>query len=669
MKQLIKNELIKLKAQKTYVVLSCIVLALVVIVSFFTSVAMTPLNMLITYGRDLFVESAAYDWAIDKIEENPDGALAKMLRVVFKDPKSDADEARKEAEQYLENGQLGMHAVYLSYAETYDFFDQNEIPAWIRDSVSDRLMNAYRWRRVAKGLVDGTYQAQNLIEDYALSEVLYMNYRGYGSDYAEPLYYYQIYVTAWDSSSGYVKEYEIVRVTQNPYQETHCTWAEMLQDLSDYLVECESYIAGLENYAKTIEPDAYYDALIAGCQQDIEDKREGIENYKEEMSQLEPEQKQEMQPWYDAQIASCRGQIEDNEYLIAAYEELKEKGAHPESNSFALVNRVLPSVLRARRSEIDTLMMNEVYDEFVLIAKARESSINHKVRTYDKALIAIKYAYTHDILPEGLHTSSAKSTFINNLSTASFFISAVTVVFASMILSREFATGTVRLWVIRPKTRNKLLGSKITTLLIYVCTMMGVSFVITYLFGIVNHLIDLFFYGQSSMFVSNYGVVFGKVLPIPAVAEHVWALVVLTLPVILYAMMSLFVSVLTKKGVLSIVFGMLVLMFATDIQALALIVANYTGGFGYVLQATVLPYLSMDRLLVTSLDFGIASAMMDMMDGLGALMGLEDMLMSQIWGAAPYVCSSFVGAAVLVAHILLLIWASLFTFRRTQIKS
>ena len=140
------------------------------------------------------------------------------------------------------------------------------------------------------------------------------------------------------------------------------------------------------------------------------------------------------------------------------------------------------------------------------------------------------------------------------------------------------------------------------------------------------------------------------------------------MPVILYAMLCLFISVLTKKGVLSIVCGMIVLMFATDIQALVLIIANYTGAFGYVLQATVLPYLGMDRLLVTSLDFGVTSAAINL-DSLGSLLGLEDMLMSQIWGAIPYVCSSFVGAAVLALHILLLVWASLFAFKRTQIKS
>ncbi len=668
MKQLIKNELIKLRAQKTYIVLSCVVLALVIIVSFFTSVAMTPLNNLIVHGKDMFTESAAYDWAIDKIEENPDGALAGVLRLVFKNPKSDADKAREDAQDCWDDGYKGMHAVNMAYAALYDFYDQNNIPAWVQNAIGNNLFSAYRWRGTVKGLADGTYVARDLVEDYTLSEVLYMNYRGYGDVYVEPEYYYYIEIRDWDKQTG-EPEFAFIRVTYDPWEEVECTWAEVLGDLYDKLDECETYIAELEQYALTIEPDAYYDSLIAQHMQDIETQKEGIENYQAEMDAMEPEMKEQMLPWYEAQINSSRRQIEDNEYMIAAYEDLKEMGASPESHSFALVNSVLPEVLRARRNAMDSIEMSAAIDEFILISKAGESSSKHQIRVLDKALVAIKYAYTRNILPEGMGASSAKSTFINNLSTASFLISAVTVVLASMILSREFATGTVRLWVIRPKTRSKLLGSKIATLLIYVCSMMGVSFIITYLFALVNHLIDLFFYGQSSLFVNNYGVLFGQVLPIPAIAEHLWALVILTLPVIMYAMLCLFISVLTKKGVLSIVAGMLVLMFATDIQALALIVANYTGAFGYVLQATVLPYLSMDKLLVTSLDFGISSAMMGSLDGLGVLLGLEDMLMSQIWGAIPYVCSTFAGVGVLVVHILLLIWASLFAFKRTQIKS
>jgi ABC-type transport system involved in multi-copper enzyme maturation permease subunit len=424
----------------------------------------------------------------------------------------------------------------------------------------------------------------------------------------------------------------------------------------------------LEQYALKLEPDVYYDQLIMQYRQKIESENEGIANYQAEMEELEPDQLAQMRPYYEVQINDCRREIADHEYVISMLEKLKEQDAHPESNSFGLVNTILPMMLRERRNAQSNIEMDAANDEFFLLAIANKSSANHRIRTLNKAQIAIEYAVEHNILPEGLHQSSAKNTLINNLSTASFLISAITVVLASMILSREFATGTVRLWVIRPKTRNKLLGSKIATLLIYVCTMMGASFVITYFFALINHVVDLFFYGQSTLFVNNYGVLFGKAVAIPAVAEHVWALIVLTLPVILYAMLCLFISVLTKKGVLSIVCGMIVLMFASDIQTLVLIVANYTGIFGYALQATVLPYLGMNRLLVTSMDFGIMSSAMEL-DNLGALLGIEDMLMSQIWGAMPYVCSSFVGAGVLVAHIVLIIWASLFAFKRTQIKS
>ncbi|MBQ2807296.1 MAG: ABC transporter permease subunit [Clostridia bacterium] len=669
MKQLIKNELIKLRAQKTYLVLSCVVLALVVVVSFFTSVLMTPLNNLIIYREDVLIESAAYDWAINQIEKNPDGALAKILRAVFKDPKSDADKSRQEAQEYLENGHLGMYAEAMAYAEMHDFFDRNQVPEWVTGTVTYPLVTAYKWRSIVKGWADGTYTTKDMVEDYALSEVLYMNYRGYGDQYVEPEYYYQVYVTEWDETKYEPKAYVFVRVSNETYTEVECTWTEVLGDLCDHLEECESYIAELETYATTIEPDAYYDAIIAQYRQEIEANKNGIENYQEEIKQLEPEQGEEMRAWYEAQIADCRGKIEDAEYVIAAYEDLKELDAHPESSAFALVNVVLPNVLRTRRDAISSIAMNEATDTFVLIAKASESSAKHKIRICDKALVAIEYAYTRDILPVSMGASSAKATFLNNLSTASFLISAVVVVLASMILSREFATGTVRLWVIRPRTRSKLLGSKIAALLIYVCTMMGASFVITYAFALVNHLIDLFFYGQSSLFANDYGVVFGNVIPIPAVLEHLWALILFTLPVLLYAALCLFISVLTKKGVLGIVAGMLVLMFATDIQAFALIVSNYTGAFGYLLHATVLPYLGMDRLLVTALDFGTLSGMMGSMDGLGALMGLEDMLMSQIWGVAPYVCSTLVGAVVLSVHIVGLVLLSLFVFKRTQIKS
>ncbi|MBO5758070.1 MAG: ABC transporter permease [Clostridia bacterium] len=665
MKQLIKNELIKLRAQKTYVVLSCIVLALVIVVSFFTSVLMTPLNMLITHRKNFLTESAAYSWAIEKIKEDPDSALAGVLRTVFKDPKSKSDEMREQAEEEWENGYKSAYVESMAYAAFFDLAEQNALEDWVVESVRSSLLGLYRWREVYEGVGSGKYTAEDINNDtylfYLLTEFPY-------ADQVEEEMWFDM---SWDydpeTEKSTVKFYRL----DDMGLRQECTLAEVLEAISVYKPICDRMIEETEQYALTIEPDGYYDALIMQEQGELSNAREALAKIEDALANPDPN---DTNPEYtraynEMELAHCQGTIEDIERVIAAYEVLKEKGASPSGNAFALVKQVLPDALEMRRSNMRRVMESEINGDFILLAKAQQSNFKHQIRVYDKAIVAIEYAYTHDVLPEDMHQSSAKATLINNLSTASFLISAITVVLASMILSREFATGTVRLWVIRPKTRSKLLGSKIATLLMYVCAMMGASFVITYIFALLNHFIDLFFYGESTLFVNNYGVLFGKAFAIPAIAEHLWALVVLTLPVILYAMLCLFVSVLTKKGVLSIVCGMIVLMFAKDIQALALIVANYTGVFGYALQITVLPYLGMDRLLVTALDFGASAGLMGMLDGLGALTGLEDMLMSTIWGAMPYVCSSFVGVGVLVAHIVLIILASLFAFKRTQIKS
>lgn len=665
MKQLIKNELIKLRAQKTYVVLSCIVLALVIVVSFFTSVLMTPLNMLITHRKNFLTESAAYDWAIEKIKEDPDSALAGVLRTVFKDPKSKSDEMREQAEEEWENGYKSAYVESMAYAAFFDLAEQNALEDWVVESVRSSLLGLYRWREVYEGVGSGKYTTEDILRDtylfYLLTEFPY-------ADQVEEEMWFDI---SWDYDPETEKEtIKFYRLDDMGLRQ-ECTLAEVLEAISVYKPICDRMIEETEQYALTIEPDGYYDALIMQEQGELSNAREALATIEDALKNPDPN---DTNPEYtraynEMELAHCQGTIEDIERVIAAYESLKEKNASPSGNAFALVSKVLPEVLEMRRYNMRRVMESEINGDFILLTKAQQSNFKHQIRVYDKAIVAIEYAYMHDVLPEDMHQSSAKATLINNLSTASFLISAITVVLASMILSREFATGTVRLWVIRPRTRNKLLGSKIATLLLYVCTMMGASFIITYIFALLNHLLDLFFYGESTLFVNNYGVLFGKAFAIPAIAEHLWALVVLTLPVILYAMLCLFVSVLTKKGVLSIVCGMIVLMFAKDIQALALIVANYTGVFGYALQVTVLPYLGMDRLLVTALDFGASAGLMGMLDGLGALTGLEDMLMSSIWGAMPYVCSSFVGAGVLVAHIVLIIWASLFAFKRTQIKS
>lgn len=656
MKQLIKNELIKLKAQKSYVVLSCLVLALVIVVSFFTSVVVTPLVNLINYGEDMLVESAAYDWAIETIYENPDSALAGILRTVFKDPKSDGDKMREEAESLDPNmyAYNGNYQTCLAQARFYDFRDEHGVPAWIEQIYSWELIELYRWQSLVQDLQNGTCTPTDMINDYYLESVLY-------ASFMEPQYFISIdYDYKTDAHS-----YTFYRSSEDG--DLECTWEEVLESLVAHLPVCQQMISQIENEMLTLEPDAYYDALILEQQMNVKQYEATIAEIEEILKTGQNLTEWEIE-YHQSELANLRGRIEDAGKVSQAFAELKEKGTHPESNAFMIVRVLLPGVLEARRYAAASAQAEIPEGEFGLGVRLERSAGAHELRVLDKALIAIEHAYKNDLALEGMVSSNSKGTFLNNLSTAAFMISAVTVVLSSMILSREFATGTVRLWVIRPKTRTKLLASKMITLFMYVIGMMLICFGITYVFALVNHVLDLFFYGQSTLFMPDYGVVFGKVVAIPAVAEHLWALVVLTLPVLLYAVFCLFVSVLTKKGVLGIVLGMLLLMFATDIQAIALIVANFTGVFGYLLHATVLPYLGMDRLLDSALDYAVSGLSVGM-GGMEDLLDLETLLMSQIWGASPYVFSSLVGVIVLAVHIAVLILASLFAFKRTQIKS
>lgn len=651
MKQLIKNELIKLRAQKTYLVLSCIVLALVMLVCFFTSIAMTPFMSFMNNGREFITRSAAYEKVVDFLYENPDHALAGVLRTVFRDPKSDADEMREEAGYYLEMEMYGYCENMLAMARYYDFRDVNDLPEWVSAQFQGTLVDLYRWKAIVEGLQSGKYTEEIFTYDYYMQEVMYPTFAEFP--------YYMEYV--YDHVNG-TETYRYYHVSGR-----ECSFDEMVAGLAAALPACENEIVRAENAALTMDVDVYYASLLLQVDAKVQEQENLIEQLR--LSLQDPAQMvtDEDREYCEYQIENALGQIEDYKRHGEGFRYLKEQKIDPESPAFEIVNAWLPRTLSLRRDAISTIALSELSDEIEISRILSKSSAKHRLRVLDKALIAMEYAYEHNVLPEGMGQSAAKATFVNNLSTAAFLISAVAVVLASMILSREFATGTVRLWVIRPKTRSKLLGSKIVALFIYVISMMLICFGVTYIFALANHLIDLFFYGESTLFAPVYGVVFGKAISIPAVLEHLWALVVITLPVLLFAMLCLFISVLTKKGVLGIVLGMILLMFASDIQAISLIVANMTGGFGYLLHATVLPYLSMDTLLGSALDFAISAVGNSL--GLMDILNLEALLMSELWGAMPYVCSSLVGAIVLVVHIVLLILASLFAFKRTQIKS
>ena len=658
MMQLIKNELINLRAQKSYLVLSCLVLAVVIVVSFVTSVAWTPLLSLLANGEHFITNSAGYQWAVKTIDEDPDSALSKMLGFIFRDPQSKGDMMRDEAEKFAEQNLYGYYEYCMAEGEFYDFADAHDMPDWAASQSRNTLVELYSWRNIVEGLESGKYTPDDVL-DY-LDVVM-------NASFADLPYY--IYYDSYDyETDSYVYEFHKDANTESGY--VVCTYTEVLAALVAYKPVCAQMIELAEKQALELTADAHYDTLITELGSEILEK-EFTANLIEQTLQ-DPTQNltDDEIATYEYTLKQAKRDIENLKTRQSAFEYLKEHELDPDSYAYQIVYTLLHDVLNLRSTAQDMLDQENLIDDsdlFVTIFyQARANAAKLQIQVLDQAIVVIEHAYQNNLLLDGMSVNSAKSNFTSNLATAAFMVTAVSIVLASMILSREFATGTVRLWVIRPKTRSKLLMSKIVALLIYIVSMMLICFGITYAFGLINHLIDLFFFGESTLFLPRYEALFGLVLPIPAILEHLWTLVVLTLPVVLFAMVSFFISVLTKKGVLGIVLGMLTLMFASDIQMLVLMLGNYTGAFHYVLQLTVLPYLHMETLLGTALEYAIVNTVggsaMDMLN-LGA------MLSNSAWGAMPYVFSSAFGAVVLLVHIGILIFASLAVFKKTQIKS
>ncbi len=646
MMQLIKNEMIKIRAQKSYVAMSCIVLVVLLLFSFITSVAPAPIIQAVNYEKFWLTESAAFRWANQYAQEHPDGFAAKVVDALFSNVDTYAESYRKEAEEHLADGEYGQAQESYAYARFYDYVDEKQLPDWVVSYVYGTLPQLYCWEDTVQQMVDGRiseelfledYQLSYLAQPYALNCTFYIHYEEGG-----PVY------TFYNEEIGYDEPIE-------------CTYEELVDLLYSLMPEYRAMITECESAAENIDVYGFYQEQIVRKNAKLREAREEIAFYNQE---IELAVSEEDRNFYTQARDYYKSAAADIEIEIAALEYLRDKEAEPYGRAYSIAVQLLPYALEERRDAAH-FEYRRYTDEDDLFYFAYRSQADMTVRVMDQAIDTLIYAYENDAQLSNLCPTDLRATYLKNLSFAAFLITFVAIMLASLILSREFSTGTIRLWVIRPKTRTKLLGSKIAAVLLYITGMMFASFLIVGACALLGFGLDMFFFGESSLFLPDMQVVFGKVVPMPGIITLLWAPVVMTLPIILYAMVSLLISVLTKKSTLSIVVSMLVLMFAQDIQMIMMVLIYNTGALGNVFKATVLPYLSMDALFGSAVDH--ISQYFD--SALEMLFGLRAQIYGSLYGVAPQTCSTVVGAVVLLVHIVLITLLSLLAFKRTQIKS
>ena len=171
-------------------------------------------------------------------------------------------------------------------------------------------------------------------------------------------------------------------------------------------------------------------------------------------------------------------------------------------------------------------------------------------------------------------------------------ITILLIVMMGMSVANEHTAGTIRLLLIRPKKRHKILSSKILCVWMYGVTLTAVCSVLLLIPTVI-------LFGVGDLFVPDIFVVNGVARSIPAVWVFVAEVLLSLLGALLIVSVALFFSVVSKKATLAITFPLIMNSFLSVVQMLVLELIEYLP----FLEFTVLPYIQPKVLLTTPISY------------------------------------------------------------------
>ncbi len=151
---------------------------------------------------------------------------------------------------------------------------------------------------------------------------------------------------------------------------------------------------------------------------------------------------------------------------------------------------------------------------------------------------------------------------------------------ASIIMSAEYQSGSVRLLMIRPIARWKILLSKLLTVVIFCIGLLTVTFsltFITYLISLGGEVFDIPYLVYDGTYVKEVSTVLYMVKNALIDSTSMFVAVIL----------AFFLSLLIKNGIVSMALGIGIFAFGQLLAKAAL----YVGGFVDIMRYTLFPYL------------------------------------------------------------------------------
>ncbi|MGM9632750.1 MAG: ABC transporter permease [Eubacteriales bacterium] len=282
----------------------------------------------------------------------------------------------------------------------------------------------------------------------------------------------------------------------------------------------------------------------------------------------------------------------------------------------------------------------EKYDDYL-------AYVERTVADTEAGVKVAHYAVMNNIAPEGVD-STVKKDVRTQIVSISGFVLIFSVVLASMIVASEFSSGTVRLLLIRPKKRWKILLSKLAcVLLLHVALIVMGTVVIVGLNVAIS--------GVGDLFAPDLSYVGGSVTEVASVLETLYTVALVIIQALPVISLAFALSTLMKKSVLALVISLVVQSLSSIVQMVACaLIADYA-----VLRYTILPYLTLVDLRFSASDVVINNINYSIFD-LGSLLGTTTALAG---GAFDPVLA----IAIVIVHALALIAIAFGLFRKQQI--
>lgn len=410
-------------------------------------------------------------------------------------------------------------------------------------------------------------------------------------------------------------------------------------------------LAELEERILTYTLGDYYASKLEEAKAALEAARQSVEYLKSGSAPADPRLTPELSAEFIAyEVALGERLVEWNELNVQAWQWLTDNVFDYRGWQFNTVVKLQwlktladsPTGVSRELFYASDYFSSDIVDYEEYIAMTQKNA-----RNFEEASAIIRASMEHGVPIRGTVNDSTKTLFLSEFSSSFGIIVIFVIILAGMTLSNEYTSGTVRLLLIRPQRRSRILASKLLSGSILWVAATAVASVL-----LAVECIALF--GVKDLFapaIFNHGT---KVMIVPAIFAFLWRVLlsfISTAPIILF---TLLISTLIKRSALPIALAMICRFSTSVITTVSLSLQKLH------LEYTPLPYLDLTSFIGNTAERYI-------IDGGSTLDNIFGAAEKALISSGNYRIS--IGIAWLVGIAAVLTVLSFVSFDRQQIKN